>query len=274
MQATKLLVIIRNLREFTVLTPSQVEFYRDHGYLRMKGLIKPDILQKLSDELDWIFSTWADHESAWQGPWRDRYMSVEERAAAQLIAMNDMHLYSDLWNRITGDPCMVDCVADLIGPNIELHHTTLHAKPPETGSPFPLHQDQAFFGHEKDSYVDAILHIDAAPEDAGCLRFIPGSHKNGPLTHIHNGGAPHLSPDEYRFSDTVAVPAEAGDVVFFNLWTIHGSDLNRTDLWRRVVRVGYRDPANPQVDGHALGKLGWMVRGRRHKTRSAIEMTR
>ncbi len=248
-----------------MLTSEQKVFYQINGYLHVKGLISPREQKELSDELDWIFTDWANHEAAWQGPWREKYMTEEERTEAKLVAMNDMHLYSDRWNRITGDPRIVDCVSDLIGPNLELHHTTLHAKPPETGSPFPLHQDNAFFGHARNTYVDAILHIDAAPEEAGCLRFIPGSHKQGPLPHLRNGGAPHLSPDKFQFSDTVAVPAEPGDVVFFCLWTIHGSDLNRTDFWRRVVRIGYRDPSNPQVDGHALGRLGWIVRGRRFK---------
>jgi phytanoyl-CoA hydroxylase len=257
-----------------MLTLEQKTFYQAHGYLHVKGLITPHEQQELSEELEWIFSTWANHDAAWQGPWREKYMSETESSAATLIAMNDMHLFSDQWNRMTGDPRIVGCIADLIGPDVELHHTTLHAKPPETGSPFPLHQDNAFFAHAQASYVDAILHIDAAPEEAGCLRFIPGSHKQGPLPHIRNGGAPHLSPDEVQFSDTVAVPAEAGDVIFFSLWTIHGSDLNRTNLWRRVVRIGYRDPANPQIDGHALGRLGWMVQGRRQKGEAALAMAR
>lgn len=256
-----------------MLTEEQVSSYQMNGYLHVPGVITPDEVRNLSDELEWIFDTWANHDAAWQGPWRERYLTDSERDSAKLIAMNDMHLYSDQWNRITSDPRIVGILSSLLGPNVELHHTTLHAKPPETGSPFPLHQDDAFFGHERDTYIDAILHIDDTPEESGCLRFIPGSHKGGPLEHIRNG-APHLPTDTYRLGDCVPVPAKAGDLVLFCLWTIHGSDLNRTDHGRRVVRMGYRDPSNTQLTGHALGRLGWMVQGRRGRGPAAEMQTR
>ena len=257
----------------TSLTEHQKQFYKENGYLHVPRVFDAQTILRLSDELDWIYSSWADHNAAWEGPWRDQYLSDEERQTATLIAINDMHLHSDIWNRATGDPRLVNLLGDLLGPNVELHHTTLHAKPPETGSPFPLHQDNAFFAHERPAFINAIIHIDDSPEEAGCLRFVPGSHLLGPLTHIRDG-APHLPTDRYSLSDTVPAPAEAGDVVFFCLWTVHGSDINRTDLPRRVVRMGYRDPANPQADGFALGQYGWMVSGRRPKMEALAEMRR
>jgi hypothetical protein len=36
---------------------------------------------------------------------------------------------------------LLDAVGELIGsPNILLHHTKAHVKPPQVGSPFPTHQ--------------------------------------------------------------------------------------------------------------------------------------
>ena len=39
-----------------------------------------------------------------------------------------------------------------------------------------------------------------------------------------------------------AVPGMRGDIVFFNLCTVHGSYINQTDKQRRLVRVCYRNP--------------------------------
>jgi phytanoyl-CoA hydroxylase len=61
--------------------------------------------------------------------------------------------------------------------------------------------------------------------------------------------------------NTVPCPAEAGDVVAFSIYTVHGSFINRTDRWRRLVRLGYRDPANQQLAGQSHGRAGLMVRG-------------
>jgi ectoine hydroxylase-related dioxygenase (phytanoyl-CoA dioxygenase family) len=123
-----------------------------------------------------------------------------------------------------------------------------------------MHQDHPFYPHESGQYVDALVHVDAATEENGCLKFLAGSHKLGPLEHIRIG-SPHLPPDEYRFEDAVSCPADAGDVILFSIHTIHGSALNRRPRWRRVVRVGYRNPYNRQVGGQALGRPGIMVHG-------------
>lgn len=256
-----------------MLSQEQIAFYHAQGYLRVPALFSAAEVEELRQELDWIFSTWADHGAAWQGPWREVYMSEKERREAVLVAINDMHLHSALWLRVAGDARLVGVVSELLGPDVELHHTTLHAKPPQVGSPFPLHQDNAFFAHQHPAYVDAILHLDPTPEEAGCLCFLPGSHQQGPLPHIREG-APHLPTDRYRLAEAIRVPAAAGDMVLFSLWTIHGSDLNRTSHWRRAVRLGYRDPANPQLDGHALGRLGWMVKGRRPKVATTERLVR
>ena len=45
--------------------------------------------------------------------------------------------------------------------------------------------------------------------------------------------------------------------------TVHGSDPNRTNRWRRLVRTGYRDPHNVQVGGHNSGVRGLIVRGQK-----------
>ena len=133
----------------------------------------------------------------------------------------------------------------LVGPNVELHHSTMHVKPPETGHPFPMHQDIPFYPHEDGRYIDALVHMDNADEQSGCIKFLAGSHKLGKLEHITGPDIePYLPTDRYRLEDAVSVPAKPGDVVVFHLWTVHGSAVNQSGRWRRLVRVGFRDPRN------------------------------
>jgi len=61
------------------------------------------------------------------------------------------------------------------------------------------------------------------------------------------------------------VPAKRGDVVCFNIYTIHGSYINTTNKARRLVRVGYRDPQNIQTAGQSYGRPGLMVSGYRDR---------
>ena len=59
-----------------------------------------------------------------------------------------------------------------------------------------MHQDYPFFPHTQHTMVAAILHFDDAPEEKGCVRVVPGSHKQGPLEHEQAGGW-HLPFEQY-----------------------------------------------------------------------------
>ena len=145
----------------------------------------------------------------------------------------------------------------------------MHVKPPGTGHPFPMHQDWAFYQHADGRYIDVLVHLDDTCHENGEIRFLDGSHKKGALEHItqtpEGPCTPHLPTDKYRLDDTIAVPSKRGDVVCFNIHTIHGSHINVTDLPRRLVRVGYRNPDNVQTGGQSQGRPGLIVRGYRER---------
>ncbi|HET6743417.1 MAG TPA: phytanoyl-CoA dioxygenase family protein, partial [Kribbella sp.] len=150
-----------------------------------------------------------------------------------------------------------------------LHHTKLFVKPPENGSPFPLHQDHPFFPHTYHRVGAAIFHFDDAPEEKGCVRVIPGSHKDGPREHSPEGSYHLLEPS---FDAATPQPAEAGDVLFFTYLTVHGSGVNTSDEPRTTWLIQYRDPSDPPtVKTHdwSLGQ-GMMLRGVDPTGRSAV----
>lgn len=251
-----------------MLTREQIDTYHEKGYVRIPNVFSPTEVEDLRTELDTLVQDWATTNAGWSGPWRDVYMSPDVEQRSMLTHLHDLHFYGATWCQAVTKPALAEAMADLLAtPNVELHHTTLHLKPPETGMPFPLHQDSPFYRHERPTYVDAIVHLDDTNDENGCLRFVPGSHRNEHLEHIEEADgkpvAPHLPTDDWRLDDTEPMPAKAGDVVAFSIYTVHGSRINSTDRWRRLVRVGYRDPANQQLAGQSLGRAGLVVSGTR-----------
>jgi phytanoyl-CoA hydroxylase len=251
-----------------MLTQEQVNYYNEHGYLHIPAVFGPSEIEELSDEMDRLVQDWAYTNEGWTGPWRLAYMDPEVEKKSKLTSMHDLHFYSDAWCRAVTHPRLVEAVSDLLGPNVELHHSTMHIKPPQTGHPFPMHQDNPFYAHENGKYVDVLVHLDDTRHENGEIRFLDGSHKLGALLHVTQNPdgtpcSPHLPPDKYRLEDTVPVPAKRGDVVCFNVYTVHGSYINTTKQPRRLVRIGYRDPENRQTGGQSMGRPGLMVRGYR-----------
>ena len=252
-----------------MLTQQQVDFYHEHGFLRIPELFTPEETQELSKEMDRLVEDWAFTSPGWSGPWRLAYMDPQTEKKSKLTAMHDLHFYSVAWMRAATNRRLAKALSQLLGGNVELHHTTMHIKPPQTGHPFPMHQDNPFYGHQNGRFIDVLVHLDDTSHENGEIRFLDGSHKMGHLDHVtetEDGPcSPHLPTDQFHLEDTVAVPAKAGDVVLFCIDTVHGSYINQTKNPRRLVRMGYRDPQNRQEYGQSMGRPGVMVSGYRER---------
>jgi phytanoyl-CoA hydroxylase len=252
-----------------MLTREQVESYNAHGFLHIPQVFTPEETNELSDELNKLVREWATTALGWTGPWRRVYMTEDVEKQSKLTAMHDLQFYSSAWMRAVTNPRLAEAMSDLLGPDVELHHSTLHIKPPQTGQPFPMHQDYPFYPHESGCFVDVLIHLDDTRHENGEIRFLDGSHKLGALEHITQTAegpcSPHLPTDRYHLEDTLPVPAKRGDVVCFSILTVHGSYLNTTDKPRRLVRVGYRDPQNKQITTAGFGRPCLMVRGYRDR---------
>ena len=179
----------------------------------------------------------------------------------ELLHCHNVQFHSSAFARLLVDPRLTDRAADIIGDNVQLHHTKVFIKPPEKGAPFPMHQDAPYFPHEKHSMVAAIIHFDDAPLEKGCVRVVPGSHREGVRDHLSDGGH-HLPPEEFPVDDATPCPAEAGDVLFFNYLTIHGSGLNTSQEARTTLLVQLRDPEDlPVAETHVSRGQGHMLHG-------------
>ena len=197
-----------------MLTQEQVEAYRDDGYLRVSNIFTDEELKELEREMDFIVEEWWGEDSiGWKGPWRDHYLPAGEQEKTRAVFIANPQFYSAAWGRIIFHQRLTECVRALVGPAVQWHGTILHAKPPERGTPFPMHQDYPFYPHDGPDFVDCLLHLDDSPEASGCLQVVPGSHKQGPLEHITGDHTrPYLPPEQYHPDRTpsVAVPAKAG----------------------------------------------------------------
>jgi len=242
-------------------TPEQRTFYKENGYLLVEGLLSPQEAQTLRQECHALAERLAarkDIDATW-GSARQGVMTAEK---TQLLHCHDVQFYSAAFNRLLADERFTSLAAELMEtPNVQLHHNKMFIKPPEKGSPFPMHQDYPFFPHERHSMIAAVFHFDDAPLEKGCLRVVSGSHKLGPLPHEAEGGW-HLPFPEYPLESSTPCPAKAGDVLFFSYLTVHGSGVNVSDEARTTLLVQLRDPSDPPTNQeHRSRGQGTMLRG-------------
>ena len=230
-------------------------FYAENGYVHARGVFDAAEVDDMRDAIERILADVAgtahDENHVWG--------AVKQEAV--LKGFHNVQYHDAAFTRAAAHPRMVDVLTQLIGPNVQLHHTKMLVKPPEQGAPFPMHQDYPYVPHERHSVVAASVHLDDTNLENGCLRVVPGSHELGPL---EASGPSHTL--ETPLEDGTPVPAAAGDVLFFNYLTIHGSGVNASSGTRRNVLFQYRDPEDPPllrdgVERHVNWGQGLMVAG-------------
>ena len=121
------------------------EEFWEQGFLHLPDVYPPDEIEQLTNDLEWMMVEWAENTPGWSGPWRRELMDSETEKKSRLIAMHDLQFYASSWMQAMLRPNVVSVLEELIGPELELHHSTMHIKPPSTGHPFPMHQDSAFY---------------------------------------------------------------------------------------------------------------------------------
>ena len=256
-------------------TPAvDVAAYHEQGFVLIPQLFDADTVARALAEADTMLQRVVEAgtkvEATWKGRWREKLIGAETDGMAEpdVVAMasavssiHNVQHHSAFFTQLIADERLTGAVAELIGPNVQLHHTKYHVKPPAIGAPFPMHQDYPFFPHEQHTMLAAAIHIDHSTVENGCLCVVPGSHKLGPIPHISEGGN-YLPLDAWPLERAVAVEAHAGDVLLFSYLTVHGSYVNHSSRPRRLLLVEMRSPLDrPTAQVHLSPGQGTMLRG-------------
>lgn len=235
--------------------------YDENGYVLLPGMMSQEQIEEMRHATDSLIkrvkAAARDSSFLWGGKW----ISADERAKQEIDGVHDPQFHDAAFSRLLlQSTSVLDVVEQLIGPNIQLHHTKLIAKQPGVGAPFPMHQDKPYFPHKEDTMLAAIFHFDDATVENGCLHVIPRSHKLGDLECEPDGL--YLNPEDYPIASATPIEAKAGDVLIFSYLTIHGSPNNLSDKPRRNWLVQMKAAHDlPTVDCHHSRGQGMMLRG-------------
>lgn len=144
---------------------------------------------------------------------------------------------------LMGDPRLLRPVEAILGEPPALLKDKINLKLPG-GSGFAPHQDaQAGWDRWAPYHVTAVVAIDAADLENGCLEVAPGRHREGLLGE-------RWRPLEGPSLDGLAfepVPMAPGDALLFDSFLPHRSGPNRSDRPRRILYVTWQGRSHGEV---------------------------
>ncbi len=211
-----------------ILNEEQINTFERDGYLIVSQAFFADEMKRIDTWTQELVALpeesgkhWVYHEKSLKGDGADLISRIENIAP--------FHAGFEELSRVLKAP-----VAQLLGEEAALFKEKVNFKM-AGGDGFKPHQDsQAGWDTYADFFISALVSIDEATVENGCLQLVNGHHKRG----LFKSWEP-LTDDDMADMEFVLCPTKPGDVVFFDCYAPHASEPNMTDQTRRIFYATY-----------------------------------
>ena len=207
------------------LTPGQVSRYNSRGFVSGIRIFSEDEIARVRAGFDELLR------------------GVLARGGDS-YSISSAHLYhAEAYDLLT-DERIVSCVRDLLGEDVIGWGSHYFCKMPHDGKRVDWHQDATYWPLTPARTVTAWLAIDGADAENACMRFIPGSHRHGPLAFdVDDGDSGAVLNQRVaeagRYGEPVDNVLRAGEISLHSDLLLHGSEANGSDRRRCGLTLRY-----------------------------------
>jgi len=193
------------------LSPEQIQQYESTGYVAPIPIFDEQEATSLLAELEEIEKAWPES------------LSTSGR--------NNAHYVIPLLDSISHNSKIVAAVASLIGSDVLIAGTTLFIKEPENEGFISWHQDARYIGLEPHDWVTAWIALSDVNEDNGCMRMLPGTHKQPLIEHVDTFDEKNMltrgqTVPNVNENESLPVCLKPGEMSLHHPRVVHGSGPN------------------------------------------------
>jgi phytanoyl-CoA hydroxylase len=226
------------------------QLFAERGYVHLPGVMSEEDMQS---EIDEVYEMFMRGEIRVEGADLCDMSGAKGRTPDEFTVYNVMlpRTYYPAWQGNLYEKRCQDIANQLQGGDMVADYDQVLAKMPKSQDAiFAWHQDMAYwppFTAEKATATCWLAVSDASVEN-GCMRFIPGTHKEKDTRpHYPVSGSrreSHALFTEVLPGDQVVnVPIRRGDITVHNESVMHGSGPNLSDTWRKAYVLAFRKAA-------------------------------
>jgi hypothetical protein len=209
-------------------TPSDRGQLQRDGYLLVPGLVNAAAVERL---LRWTTELESAPEvSGRHWIYREDSLTKPPRKIVQRI--ENFCPFHEGFDGFVRHGALVEWTSELMGGQAVLFKDKINFKMPG-GAGFKLHQDQqAGWSAYAPLFMTAMISLDAASIESGCLEIAAGRHREGLIGE-------QWKPLDETGVDLKVVPTAPGDAIFFDSYVPHASKANFSDSPRRILYLTY-----------------------------------
>lgn len=228
------------------LTPSQIDHFRENGFVKLRDVLSPDSIRYMDETI-----TREVHRLNTQ------HLPMEERDTYGKAFLQIMNIWiqSGPVREIVFSQRLAKIAADLLEVDgVRLYHDQALYKE-SGGGQTPWHADQYYWPLASDRTITVWIPLQETPLPMGPLEFSAGSNQ------LSTGRDLKISDESQQVLENalrdkgfrhVVEPFSIGEVSYHIGWLYHRAGANKTDRMRKVMTMIYMDkemvlkqPENP-----------------------------
>jgi hypothetical protein len=194
-----------------ILTQAQLDAFDRDGFIAPVDGVSPEQARAALDRIE-AFESETGQEAS---------RAIRVRAVLVLRCLYDL----------VRSPRVIGALRDILGPNVGLYLSGVWSKMPGGSKFVSWHQDGAYYAFDRHSSVTAWLALTDSTEEKGCIKVIPGSHREPVHAHDETYDPDNLLSRGQSIRDidpdkAVSMPLRAGQFSIHHEMTVHGSTAN------------------------------------------------
>ncbi len=249
------------------LTPEQITFYKENGYVANIKLLNDVQIDVLKDELTEIMDpTHPGNELFYQ-------FSVNESADKDAVLFHALGawritkgFHDILWN-----PSFLMAASQLLNDEpVRFWHDQLFYKPAKHGGVVAWHQDYSYWTRTLPmQHLTCWVGLDDATVENGCLYYVPKSHNWGLLDKPELAGEMDglmrsLTEEQKAVFKPEPVELKKGYAAFHHPLMVHGSYANKSSKARRAFVLNvFADGTRSNADEELLANTTVIPKGQK-----------
>lgn len=230
------MLFVAGLAVALTLSPADKAFFDANGYVKVSGVFSPSEATEFAEWVSSVSELETDEEG---GRWLHHY--EETSSGARLARTENFVSYHPQLGRLLMAGRIPSLVASALGEEVFLYKEKINYKYPG-GAGYASHQDAPAY-KQINHHVTALVSVDAATADNGCLEFAAGRHREGLIGLTEDGIISKEAEAALEFTPCETAP---GDVVIFSSYVPHRSRPNLSTQRRTLLYLTY----NAQVEGY------------------------
>ncbi len=178
-------------------------------------------------------------------------LTKADRAGNKVSLKMWNHAGDDIYGMFSRNERVVKRAERQVNGKVYLYSAKMILKNAHDGGAWEWHQDYGYWynnGCMAPDMVSCLIAVDPNTTENGCLEVLRGSHHLGRLDHVRENE--QFVADSERVNvavkmfDTVSIPLEPGDAIFFHCNLLHRSDANNSNHRRWNFICSYNAVSN------------------------------